>query len=456
LKVERRFNLILNKESGRQTLKGRTAVKKSYHTINKQGKSNERELTDFLAKNGQVLLPMVDLIEQCQLACDDLIDVTGRAAIQAVLQLSAEQVAGGPPQQGKRRTGEVVLYGQQPGIVMLSDRKLQVQRPRLREKGSGKDKEVEIPAYVAMHNQARLSTRMLEILMRGVSTRQYKSVIPEMADTVGVSKSSVSRQTIEASEGELEALLNRRFDGVKLVVLYIDGIAFGEHVMIGAVGVDREGNKHVLGIREGATENATVVKELLEDLVARGVNPEQKRLFVIDGSKALRTAINAVFGAQHPVQRCRAHKLRNVIDHLPKDQKDQVKSVMRAAWKLDAKAGMARLKKLAEWLEREYPSAAASLLEGLEETFTINRLDVPPSLRRCLATTNVIESPHSGVRMRTRRVCRWRDSGMVKRWLASAFLATERNFRKVMGYRDLWALEAILDGSKSATRQAVA
>jgi len=315
---------------------------------------------------------------------------------------------------------------------------------------------VEIPAYTAMHNQPRLSARMLDILMRGVSTRQYKGVIPAMADTVGVSKSSVSRQTIEASEAEVEALLSRRFDEVKLVIIYVDGMVFGDHVMIGAVGVDTEGHKHVLAIREGATENSTVVKELLEDLVARGVKPEQKRLFVIDGSKALRTAINAVFGSHQPVQRCRAHKLRNVVDHVPKDQKDQVKSVLRAAWKMDAKTGMARLKKLAEWLEREYPSAAASLLEGLEECFTINRLDIPPSLHRCLATTNVIESPHSGVRMRTRRVCRWRDGGMVKRWMAAAFLATEKNFRKMMGYRDLWALEAILNGSKSATRQAVA
>ena len=249
---------------------------------------------------------------------------------------------------------------------MLRDRKLQVQRPRLREKGPGTGKEVEIPAYTAMHNQPRLSARMLDILMRGVSTRQYQAVIPEMADTVGVSKSSVSRQLIEASAAEVEGLLHRRFDDVKLIIIYIDGMAFGDHVMIGAIGVDVEGNKHVLAIREGATENATVTKELLEDLVARGVSPEQKRLFVIDGSKALRTAINAVFGSQQPVQRCRAHKLRNVMDHLPKDQKDQVKSVLRAAWKMDAKTGMARLKKLAEWVGRDYPSAAASLMEGLE------------------------------------------------------------------------------------------
>ena len=157
---------------------------------------------------------------------------------------------------------------------------------------------MEVPAYAAMQDQPRLSARMLDILMRGVSTRQYRSVIPEMADTVGVSKSSVSRQIIEAAETEVETLLGRRFDELKLVVIYIDGMVFGDHVMIGAVGMDAEGHKHVLAIREGATENATVVKELLEDLVARGVNPDQKRLFVIDGSKALRTAINAVFGSQ--------------------------------------------------------------------------------------------------------------------------------------------------------------
>ena len=430
-------------------------MKRSYHTINKQGKANEQKLAEFLSKDGQLLLPMVDLIEQCRMACDELIDVAGRATIQAVLDLSAQQVAG-PRQQGKARAGDVVWYGRQPGTVMLSDRKLAVQRPRLRKRGTGRGQEVGIPAYEAMQDQPRLGARMLDILMRGVSTRHYRGVIPEMADTVGVSKSSVSRQTIAASEAEVEVLLSRRFDELKLVILYIDGMVFGDQVMIGAVGVDGEGHKHVLAIREGATENATVAKELLEDLVARGVNPEHKRLFVIDGSKALRAAIHAVFGNQHPVQRCRAHKLRNVMDHLPEDQKNQVKSAMRAAWRLDAKAGMARLKKLADWLEREYPSAASSLMEGMEECFTINRLDVPPSLHRCLATTNIIESPHAGVRLRTRRVCRWRDSGMVKRWMASALLATEKNFRKIMGYRDLWALEAILNGSKSVTRPEVA
>ena len=169
-------------------------MKKSYHSIGKQGKVNEQELAGFLARNGQFLVPMVDLIEQCRLACDELIDVTGRAAIEAVLQLSASQAAGGPAQQGKRRVGDVVFYGRQPGQVMLSDRKLEVQRPRLRRRGRP-GREVEVPACTAMQNRGQMGARMLEIAMRGVSTRNYKEVIATMAKTVGVSKSAVSRVT---------------------------------------------------------------------------------------------------------------------------------------------------------------------------------------------------------------------------------------------------------------------
>jgi putative transposase len=211
-----------------------------------------------------------------------------------------------------------------------------------------------------------------------------------------------------------------------------------------------------LGIREGATENGAACKDLLQNLVERGLNPELERLFVIDGSKALRRAINAVFGTKAPVQRCRQHKLRNVVERLPREQQAQTRSLIRAAWKLEAKEGMARLRKLAEWLREDYPDAASSLLEGMEECFTINRLNIPFSLHRCLATTNLIESSQSGVRMRTRRVCRWRAT-MPARWVAAAFLATENNFRRIMGYRDLWALKAILRGEKEMKpKQAVA
>lgn len=420
-------------------------MKRTYHTLDNQGKVNERKLAEFLVKNGQQLLPMVELVTEARMAIDDLVDAVGRATIEAVLEMSAAEVAG-PPQQGRKRDGEIVRHGRQSGSVQMKERKLRVRKPRLRRKGGGANAEVKVPAYEAMQDGRETGSRMLEILLDGVSTRRYQRVIPQMAETVGVSKSSVSRAAVEASEAELEKLLNRRFEDVDLLIIYIDGMHFGEQCVIGAVGVDEQGRKHVLGIREGATENAEAAKDLLTDLVARGVSAERRRLFVIDGSKALRTAINAVFGGQALVQRCRQHKLRNVVERLPRDQQGQAKSLMRAAWRLDAKTGMTKLEKLAQWLEREHPDAAASLREGMEECFTINRLDVPPSLHRCLASTNLIESPHSGVRQRTRRVCRWRDKPMAKRWAAAAFLATEKNFRRIMGYQELWALKAILDG----------
>jgi putative transposase len=362
-------------------LKRRTAVKRNYHTIDNQGKVGERKLTEFLVRNGQALLPMVELIEHSRMAIDELIDVMGRASIEAVLELSAAQVAG-PPQQGKARAADLVWHGTQAGRVCLKERKLKVNKPRLRNRGRGANKEVPIPAYEAMQQNTATGERMLEILLSGVSTRCYRKVIPQMADTVGVSRSAVSRETIEASEAALKRLLERRFDEVELLIIYIDGMHFGEQCVLAAVGVDVEGRKHVLALREGATENAAAAKDLLQHLVEHGVDPARRRLFIIDGSKALRTAINAVFGAETPVQRCRNHKLRNVLGRLPRDQQAQTGSLLRAAWKMNHKDGMAKFRQIAGWLEHDYPEAAAALLEGLEECFTINRLDIPRSLHR--------------------------------------------------------------------------
>ena len=281
----------------------------------------------------------------------------------------------GPKQSGKaREEGSTVCYGRQAGQVYLSDRKIRIERPRLRDRSGGQGGEVEVAAYTAMRRPSALADRMLEILMAGVSTRKYGKVIGEMADTVSVSKSAVSRETIEASERMLKALMERRLDTRDLLVIYLDGLQLGGHHVLAAVGVDTDGEKHVLGMRQGASENTEVTRALLQDLVERGLDPTRRRLFVIDGSKVLRKAITQVFGSKHPVQRCRNHKLRNVIGHLPKDQHPQVKAAIRAAWKLDAKDGMQKLEQLAPWLERDQPSAAASLREGLREMFTINRL----------------------------------------------------------------------------------
>ena len=242
---------------------------------------------------------------------------------------------------------------------------MRVERPRLRRRGQGTGGEVEVPAYEAMNRPGPVAQRMLEILLAGVSTRKYARVIPAMAETVGVSRSAVSRETIEASERVLKKLMERRLDGWDLLVIYLDGIQFGDYHVLGAVGVDVEGKKHVLGVREGASENAEVARALLEDLVVRGVDTGRRRLFVLDGSKALRSALDQVFGRQHPVQRCRNHKARNVVGHLPKELQAQARATMRAAWKLEAKEGEQKLDQFARWLERDHPSAAASLREGL-------------------------------------------------------------------------------------------
>jgi transposase-like protein len=414
---------------------------KSYRIIDRR---DSKKLTEYLVKNGQLLMPMVELIEASRMAIDELIDVLGRASIEAALELSAISVAG--EKNRGRKGGAVGWHGGQFGTVKLSERKVRVKKPRLRRKGQGQGGEVEIPVYEAINASGRMGERILEILMRNVSTRSYQHVIPELAETVGVSKSSVSRAFTEQSAKEFKRLCERRFDDIELLIIYLDGLVFGEHHVICAVGVDADGKKHVLGLVEGASENGASATSLLEDLVERGVDPSRKYLFVIDGSKALRSGIRKVFGPKSPVQRCRNHKVKNVCDKLPDELADQVRSVMKAAYKLPYKEGISRLKQQAAWLEVHYPGAAASLLEGLEETFTINRLELPASLRRCLASTNIIESPYSGVRMRTRRVSRWKNGSMVLRWVASSFLAAEKSFRRIQGYRDLWILKARLEG----------
>jgi transposase-like protein len=262
---------------------------------------------------------------------------------------------------------------------------------------------------------------------------------------VGVSKSQVSRKFVEASEKSLKELIERRFDDREILIVYIDGIVFSAHHVIVAIGVDSEGYKHVLGLRDGASENATVCTALLEDLVERGVKPDRRRLFVIDGSKALRKAIDAVYGQENPVQRCRNHKRKNVLDHVPDSMKDTVKATMNAAYRLDSDKGIARLEELAKMLESLHPSAAGSLREGMAETFTVNRLGLPGALRRCLCTTNVIESPNSGIRQRTGRVSRWKDGSMLLRWVATALIETEKSFRRIMGWKQLWILQTYLD-----------
>ena len=225
--------------------------------------------------------------------------------------------------------------------MRLADRKVKLKRPRLRHKTEG---EVKIPAYEALRQDRGLGQHMLGALLRGISTREYREVLPQVAATVGVSKSAISRQAIEASAEQLRRLRERRWDKIEILVIYIDGQRFAEHHVLSAVGVGMEGRKHILGLEIGATENAAAVKRLLTGLRNRGLPTDRRYLFVIDGAKALRAGIEEVFGADQPVQRCRNHKMDHVLKELPQEQQSQTRNLMRAAWKVGtAEEGEKRL-----------------------------------------------------------------------------------------------------------------
>jgi len=428
-------------------------LSQTYQIVTRAAKESAGVIEQFCKANGQILLPIVNMIQNASQVVDSVVHEIGVKTVELILVLSAEQVAG--PRTPGKASGEIRHHGSQRGRVQLADRKVRVKRPRLRHKTEG---EVLIPAYEILRKNAALSQYMLGALMRGISTREYHEVLPKMAETVGVSRSAVSRQAIEASVEQLKQLQERRWDQVEILVIYIDGQRFAEHHILSAVGVDVEGHKHVLGIACGATENAAAVKQLLMGLRDRGLPTDRKYLFILDGAKALHTAIEEVFGREQEVQRCRNHKIENVMNELPKEQREQTRRLMRAAFKLSsAEEGEKRLEQIARQLEYDHASAARSLREGIKEMFTLQRLKIPASLHKCLATTNLIESPHSGIRKRTRNVCRWRDADMAERWAASAWLLTEKHFRRIDGHQELWTLAAILGREVSAsTKEKVA
>jgi transposase-like protein len=248
--------------------------------------ADRRELTQFLVREGQYLLPMVKLIEEAQTQITQVIDVTGRACIEAILELSAIELAG--EKTPGKASGAVRWHGRQDGVVHLGDRKLKVSKPRLRHKDNGGEQP--IPAYEALKTRSKMADRMLQILIDGVSTRRYQRVIQEMADSIGISRSAVSRANIEAGEKLLQELAQRSFEKHDILIIYIDGLCLGSFHVLGAIGVDSEGAKHVLGITLGSSENAAVATDLLNLLVERGVAPGRKRLFVIDGAKAFEAA----------------------------------------------------------------------------------------------------------------------------------------------------------------------
>jgi putative transposase len=389
----------------------------------------------------QVPLPMAEVWEELQAQVEQL---TGQAGLRIIGTILEEEVTRrvGPPHRPDPTCG-AVRWGRQPGYVVFGGQKVAIPRPRVRLR---EGEEVSLNTYARLQHDGRRQRAVQEGILAGLTTRNYRRAVQSVLEGYGIEKSSVSREFVAASATQLQKLCERRLDGLDLVAILVDGIAIGQQVLVVALGIEISGKKHVLGLWQGATENTTVVKSLLEDLVARGLKQDRRYLFVIDGAKALRAAIAKVFGERSEVQRCQIHKRRNVKDHLPKNaQSDYDRRICNAYATTHYAEAKADLEKLFRQLERMNPSAARSLEEGLEETLTVHRLGVGALLRRTLSSTNPIESCLSTVERVTRNVKRWRGGDQSLRWTATGLLEAERKFRRVKGYRELEILHRRLN-----------
>lgn len=384
----------------------------------------------------QVPLPLLEVWEEVRADVEQVLQQSGLIVVQAILEDEVRQRVGPPhhpdPATGNRR------WGRQPGYVLFGGQKVPIERPRVRRR---EGPEVELSSYRRLQQEGRMRQAVAEKMICGVSTRKYGRVVEAVLDGYGIRKSSVSQHFVRATAQQLQQLCERRLEKLNLVALLIDGIQFAGHTLIVALGVEENGTKHVLGLWQGATENATVCKALLEDLVERGLDPQRRYLVVLDGSKALRAAVQKVFGDRAEVQRCQLHKIRNVLEHLPEhcgaDWRRRLRNAYAMTQYAEAKEALERLRRQ---LCEVNPSAARSLEEGMEETLTLHRLGVGPLLRRSLSSTNIIESCLSTVQHVARNVKRWRGGNHIARWTVAGLLEAEKKFRKVKGYRELKVL----------------
>lgn len=393
----------------------------------------------------QMELPMAELIAGVRDDIEALAAQVGLTIMKAVMNQEVANELGHWGQQKAYR------HGQQEGYVVYAGRKIAVQRPRVRSKDN---QEVPLKSYQAFQSDGRMQRAVARKLMRQCSTRNYEGALDECLNGYGIKRSSVSRHFKVTTAAELKDLLERPVPPDLLAVL-IDAKYFPKQCIIVALGIDKEGRKHVLGLWEGATENASVVKGLLEDLVARGLETQRKLLVVMDGGKALRKAVQQVLGDNAVVQRCRVHKQRNVVEHLPKEKQAQAIWRLRAAWdKADPKAAERELRKIVNWLEDISPMAARSLQEALEETLTLQKLGVNRRLAHCLSSTNMIESCFARAGSLMHRVKRWHDGKMVLRWAAATLKVAEKGFRRIRAFEHLGPLEEALSDSDNILKAA--
>ena len=394
-------------------------------------------------KQVQISLAVGGVLRDVQHAFYGLCVSAGKEVLAALMEDDRKALCGpkGVPDAGRC----AVRGGTTRSAVVLGGQRIGINRPRVRGIGQG---ELPLPSFAWAAGRDPLDMATLAAIAAGVSTRRYASVLdplPPAEAALSVSKSAVSRRFVALSQQQLDQWLSRPLRDLNLPVAMIDGIHFRDRVILVALGIDTKGVKHVLGLREGSTESARVVRSLLSDLIERGLDADQPRLWVIDGGKALRHAITQCFGAMALVQRCQEHKRRNVLDHLSESLHVSVGQALRDAWNsTDVALARKQLLRLAASLQAQHPGAAASLREGLEETLTAQSLGVSGALYRTLRTTNPIENMNGSIAHFSHNVKRWKDGQMTLRWVASALSDASGRFRKLRGFPDLPALIAQL------------
>ncbi len=384
----------------------------------------------------QMVLPMAEMVGWLRQGVGELIRQAGLRLMDLLMQEEVRELVGERSQRQAERKAN--RWGSERGYCVVMGQKVPVERPRVR---STDDQEVRLGSYELFHRGEPLTETVWEKLMLGLSTRKYGQAVREFTEAYGLEKSAVSEHFIEASREKLKAMMERRLDKTRLCALLIDATPFEGQQMVAALGIAQDGRKMILGIRQGATENATVVGELLGDLVSRGLDFSEPRLYVLDGGKALTAAVKKHAGESAAIQRCQVHKRRNVLDHLTDEHKPAVAKRLHAAYALeDYAAAKQALNALHRELMDLNPSAARSLGEGMEETLTVHRLHVPMQLRKTLASTNVIESAFSIVEQVCKNVKRWHGGDQRERWVGSGLLVAQKQFRKVTGHKQIPAL----------------
>lgn len=387
-------------------------------------------------------LPLVDLLVETKTELLELALRSGLQVFSAMLEEDRTAICG--PRYAHEPDRPASRAGTTRSEVVLGGRKVAIQRPRVRTAAG----EVALPTFQTMAATDPLDRRVVDQMLVGVATRQYaRSLEPLGADmkSRGTSKSAVSRRFVARTAAQLAAWQSAPLDGLDLVALLIDGVHVADHCLIVALGLAADGQKHALGLWDGSTENATVCQGLLANLQSRGLRTDRSLLVILDGSKALRKAVHATFGEAALVQRCQVHKTRNILEYLNERHRPWAQAILRRAYQsADVKTAHRLLHDLAHRLEREHPSAAASVREGLEETLTVLTLNLSGRLRRSLATTNAAESLLSRTRHVKRNVKRWRGGQMMLRWVAAGVLEAVKGFRRVKGYADMPTLVAAL------------